>query len=83
MSLRFTGVPALSVVIYVVKNASRPKPVTFSPAKDGKHFAFQVVWIVTLTEGLFKCFLHRTQRKVCGAINKEIGADKAVRFMKT
>jgi len=40
LNLRFPGVPALSVVIYVVKNASRPKPVTFSPAQDGKRFSF-------------------------------------------
>ena len=73
MKLRFPGVPALSVVIYVVKNASRPKPVTFSPAQDGKHFAFQVGWIVTLVKRLCKCFLRKTQRKVGGAINKEIG----------
>ena len=74
--LRFPGVPALSVVIYVVKNASRPKPVTFSPVQDGKRFAFQVGWIVTLTKGLFKCFLPKAQLKVCGAIDKEIGKFK-------
>ena len=74
LNLRFPGVPALSVVIYVVKNASRPKPVTFSPAQDGKHFAFQVGWIVTLNKGLCKCFLPGAQRKVCGAINKEKSA---------
>ena len=56
MNLCFPGVPALSVVIYVVKNASRPKPVTFSPAQDGKHFTFQVGWIVTLTEGVNQVF---------------------------
>lgn len=71
MNLRFPGVPALSVVIYVVKNASRPKPVTFSPAQDGKRFAFQVGWIVTLAKRLCKCFLPEAQRKVCGTINKE------------
>ena len=83
MNLRLTGIPALPVVIYVVKNASRPKPVTFSPAQDGKRFAFQIGWIVTLSKGLFKCFLRGTQLKVCGAINKEIGAGMAARFMKT
>ena len=71
MKLRFPGVPALSVVIYVVKNASRPKPVTFSPAQDGKRFAFQIGWIVTLRAGLCKCFLPCPQRKICGAIDKE------------
>ena len=81
MSLRLTGVPALSVVIYVVKNASRPKPVTFSPAQDGKRFAFQVGWIVTLTKGLIKCFLREAQRKVCGAINKEIGENLSTKLI--
>ena len=32
--------PLLRVTIYVVKNASRPKPVIFSPDQDGKRFAF-------------------------------------------
>ena len=81
MKLRFPGVPALSVVIYVVKNASRPKPVTFSPAQDGKRFAFQVGWIVTLTKGLIKCFLRRTQCKICGAINKEIGGNLSTKLI--
>ena len=40
LNLRFPCVPALCVAIYVVKNASRPKPVIFSPAQDGKRFAF-------------------------------------------
>lgn len=34
-------------------------------------FAFQVGWIVTLTEGLCKCFLRKKQGKDWGAINKE------------
>ena len=50
-------VPAPSVVIYVVKSASRPKPVIFSPAQDGKRFAFQTVCIVTLSRVLCKWFL--------------------------
>ena len=83
LNLRFPGIPVLSVVIYVVKNASRPKTGGFSPAQDGKHFAVQVGWIVTLREGLFKCFLRKKQLKVCGAINKEVRADMAARFMKT
>ena len=36
----FPGVPALSVVIYVVKNASRPVSGEHSPMPDGKRFAF-------------------------------------------
>jgi len=39
LNLRFPGVPALSVVIYVVKNASRPVSGELSPALDGKRFS--------------------------------------------
>ena len=60
-----------------------PQTGDLSLAQDGKRFAFQAGRIVTLRIGLCKCFLHRAQRKVCGAINKEIGADMAARFMKT
>lgn len=36
------------------KNAS-PRVDDVFPTQDGKRFAFQVVWIVTLRKGLFKC----------------------------
>ena len=36
----FPGVPGLSVVIYVVKNASRPVPGELSQEPDGKRLAF-------------------------------------------
>ena len=39
LSPLFPSVPEPYVVIYVVKNASRPKPVIFSPAQDGKRFS--------------------------------------------
>ena len=39
LNLRFPGVPALSVVIYVVKNASRPVSGELSPVPDGKRFS--------------------------------------------
>ena len=68
----FPGVPELSVVIYVVKNASRPVPGELSPAPDGKRSSFQVVCIVTLSRRLCKWFLPRPQLKSCAAINKEI-----------
>ena len=71
------------MVIYVVKNASRPVSGEDSPVPDGKRFVFQGVCIVTLSKGLCKCFLRKKQLKVCGAINKEIGAGMAARFMKT
>ena len=71
------------MVIYVVKNASRPVFGEGSPVLDRKRFAFQTVCIVTLSRRLCKCFLRKKQLKVCGAINKEIGAGMAARFMKT
>ena len=71
LSPLFPGVPEPYVVIYVVKNASRPVPGEHSPEPGGKRFAFQVGWIVTLSEGLCKCFLPGAQRKICGAIDKE------------
>ena len=40
LSPLFPGVPAPSVVIYVVKNASRPVSGESSPVPDGKRFAF-------------------------------------------
>jgi len=43
LNLRFPGVPALSVVIYVVKNASRPKPVIFHRPRTGSILRFRFV----------------------------------------
>ena len=83
LSPLFPGVPEPYVVIYVVKNASRPVSGEDSPVPDGKRFAFQVLCIVTLRRVLCKWFLRKRQLKVCGAINKEIGAGMAARFMKT
>ena len=40
LSPLFPGVPAPSVVIYVVKNASRPVSGEDSPMPDGKRFSF-------------------------------------------
>ena len=65
------GVPAPSVVIYVVKNASRPVSGEDSPMPDGKRFAFQIVCIVTLSRRLCKRFLQGWQLSSCGAIDKE------------
>ena len=39
LNLRFTGVPGLSVVMYVVKNASHPVSGDHSPVPDRKRFA--------------------------------------------
>ena len=50
----FPCVPELSVVIYVVKNASCLKSVAFHRLRTGSVFAFQLGRIVTLSEGLCK-----------------------------
>ena len=47
------------MVIYVVKNASRPVSGELSPVPDGKRFAFQIVCIVTLRRVLCKWFSGR------------------------
>ena len=51
------------MVIYVVKNASRPVFGEDSPVPDGKRFAFQIICIVTLSRVLCKLFLRRGQLK--------------------
>lgn len=71
------------MVIYVVKNASRPVSGEDSPVPDGEAFLIAVGYIVTLSRVLCKLFLRRTQLKVCGAINKETGADMVARFIET
>ena len=71
LSPLFPGVPAPSVVIYVVKNASRPVFGESSPVPDGKRFTFQTVCIVTPRRGLCKLFLREQQLSSCGAIDKE------------
>ena len=71
LSPLFPGVPAPYVVIYVVKNASRPVFGEDSPVPDGKRFAFQIVCIVTLSRRLCKRFLRGWRLSSCGAIDKE------------
>ena len=63
LSPLFPSVPAPSVVIYVVKNASRPVSGELSPVSGGKRFVFQTVCIVTLSRQLCKLFLRRQQLK--------------------
>ena len=71
LSPLFPGVPASSVVIYVVKNASLSVSGECSPMPDGKRFVFQIVCIVTLGRQLCKWFLRRWQLKGWAAIDKE------------
>ena len=63
LSPLFPGAPAPSVVIYVVKNASRPVFGEDSPVPDGKRFVFQIVCIVTLRRRICKSFLQGWQLK--------------------
>ena len=56
--------PEPSVVIYVVKNASRPVSGEDSPVPDGKRFAFQIICIVTLSRVLCKWFLREVRQKL-------------------
>ena len=51
------------MVIYVVKNASRPVSGEDSPVPGGKRFVFQTVCIVTLSRQLCKLFLRGWQLK--------------------
>ena len=65
LSPLFPGVPEPYVVIYVVKNASRPIFGECSPMPDGKRFAFQIICIVTLRRELCKrlgVFTYNTSR---------------------
>ena len=71
LSPLFPSVPTPYVVIYVVKNASRPVFGECSPVPDGKRFALQSVCIVTLSRWLCKRFLQGWQLSSCGAIDKE------------
>ena len=64
LSPLFPGVPEPYVVIYVVKNASRPVSGELSPGPDGKRFVFQIVCIVTLRRVLCKWFLQGCGSKV-------------------
>ena len=63
LSPLFPSVPEPYVVIYVVKNASRPVSGELLPGPDGKRFAFQIVCIVTLRRVLCKWFLRKRQLK--------------------
>ena len=71
LSPLFPSVPEPYVVIYVVKNASRPVSGECSPVPEGKRFAFQIVCIVTLRRVLCKWFLRGWQLISCSAIDKE------------
>ena len=60
------------MVIYVVKNASRPVSGECSPVPDGKRLAFLCGVYCNSAEGVMQEVSAGWQLKVCGAINKEI-----------
>ena len=74
-NLRSPRVPKLSVVINVVKNASRLKSVAFHRLRTGSVFAFQLGRIVTLTEWLCKGFFScRAPQMLGGNIQRNRGS---------
>ena len=56
------------MVIYVVKNASRPKSVMFHRPRTGSVFCVSVCRIVTLSGGLCKSCLRSAQPNMYGAM---------------
>ena len=64
LSPLFPSVPEPYVVIYVVKNASRPKTGDFSPAQDGKRFAFLCGLYCNSEEGVMQVVSARGETEV-------------------
>ena len=64
-------VPAPSVVIYVVKNASRPVSGEDSPMPDGKRFSLQCGLYCNSGEGIMQVVSAGWRLRSCGAIDKE------------
>ena len=71
LSPLFPGVPAPSVVIYVVKNASRPVFGEDSPMPDGKRFALPCGLYCNSGEGIMQVVSAGWRLRSCGAIDKE------------
>ena len=71
LSPLFPGVPAPSVVIYVVKNASRPVSGEDSSVPDGKRFAFLRGAYYNSAEGVMQVVSAGWRLRSCGAIDKE------------
>ena len=67
----FPSVPAPSVVIYVVKNASRPVFGENSPMQDGKRLAFLCGVYCNSAEGVMQVVSVGWRLRSCGAIDKE------------
>ena len=71
LSPLFPGVPAPYVVIYVVKNASRPVSGEDSPVPDGKRFSLLCGLYCNSGEGIMQVVSAGWRLRSCGAIDKE------------
>ena len=71
LSALFPSVPEPSVVIYVVKNASRPVFGEDSPMPDGKRLAFLCGVYCNSAEGIMQVVSAGWRLRSCGAIDKE------------
>ena len=72
LSPLFPGAPAPSVVIYVVKNASRPVSGEDSPMPDGKRFSLLCGLYCNSGEGIMQVVSAGWRLRSCGAIDKEL-----------
>lgn len=68
----FPRTPRLSVVKYVVKNASRPVSGEDSSVPDGKRFAFLRGAYYNSAEGVMQVVSAGWRLRSCGAIDKEL-----------
>ena len=73
LSPLFPGVPAPSVVIYVVKNASRPVSGECSPVPDGKRFAFLCGVYCNSAEGVMQVVSARVAAQRVSRYRQRIG----------
>ncbi len=67
----FPRAPAPSVVIYVVKNASRPVSGELSPVPDGKRFSLLCGLYCNSGEGIMQVVSAGWRLRSCVAIDKE------------
>ena len=73
LSPLFPGVPAPSVVIYVVKNASRPVSGEDSPMPDGKRFSLLCGLYCNSGEGIMQVVSAQTAAQMLSRNRQRIG----------
>ena len=73
LSPLFPGVPAPSVVIYVVKNASRPVSGEDSPMPDGKRFSLLCGLYCNSGEGIMQVVSAQTAAQMLSRNKQGIG----------